>query len=87
MWEKFQLHEQTVIVQQSNHPDFAQLRNRVQEGQQTNDGVIQVKDLTNINTATWPDEMAKARQNSYVAEQENEYCTVKLDSEVNVSKV
>ena len=68
MWEKFQLHEQTVIVQQSNHPDFAQLRNRVQEGQQTNDGAIQVKDLSNINTATWPDEMAKARQNSYVAE-------------------
>ena len=57
-----------MIVQQSNHPDFAQLRNRVQEGQQTNDGVIQVKDLSNINTATWPDEMAKARQNSYVAE-------------------
>ena len=54
-----------MIVQQSNHPDFAQLCNRVQEGQQANDGVIQVKDLTNINTATWPDEMAK---NSYVAE-------------------
>ena len=57
-----------MIVQQSNHPDFAQLRNRVQEGQQTNDGVIQVKDLSTINTATRPDEMAKARQNSYVAE-------------------
>ena len=57
-----------MIVQQSNHLDFAQLRNRVQEGQQTNDGVIQVKDLSTINTATRPDEMAKARQNSYVAE-------------------
>ena len=42
LWEKFQLHELVEIVRQSSDPDFAQLLNRVQEGQQTDD-LAQIK--------------------------------------------
>ena len=42
LWEKFQLHELVEIVWQSSDPDFAQLLNRVREGQNTNDDLIQI---------------------------------------------
>ena len=48
--EKFQLHELAKIVKQSIGSDFAQLHNRVQEDQQTNN-VIQIKALANVDTA------------------------------------
>ena len=56
LWEKFQLHELVEIVWQSSDPDFAQLLNRVREGQQTDNDVIQIKALANTDTATWSDE-------------------------------
>ena len=59
LWEKFQLHELVEIVRQSSDPDFAQLLNRVREGQQTDNDVIQIKALANTDTATWPDEFVK----------------------------
>ena len=48
--EKFQLHELVEIVWQSSDPDFAQLLNRVREGQNTNDDLIQIwlHGLTNL---------------------------------------
>ena len=72
MWEKFQLHELVEIVQQSSDPDSAQLLNRVQEGQQTNNEVIQIKALANTVTAAWPDEFVEVYFNNYLAGQENE---------------
>ena len=86
MWEKFQLHELVEIVWQSSDPDFAQLLNRVREGQQTDNDVIQIKALANTDTATWPDEFVKVYLNNYLAGQENEDCIGKLDSEVVVIK-
>ena len=55
LWEKFQLHGLVEIVWQSSDPDFAQLLNRVREGQHTNDDLTQIKTSANTNTATWPD--------------------------------
>ena len=49
LWEKFQLHELVEIVRQSSDPDFAQLLNRVREGQQTDNDVIQIKALANTD--------------------------------------
>ena len=46
------MHELVKIVRQSSDPDFAQLLNRVREGQQTDDDVIQTKALANTDTAT-----------------------------------
>ena len=86
LWEKFQLHELVETVQQSSDPDFAQLLNRVREGQQTDNDVIQIKALANTDTATWPDEFVKVYLNNYLAGQENEDCIGKLDSEVVVIK-
>ena len=86
LWEKFQLHELVEIVWQSSDPDFAQLLNRVREGQQTDNDVIQIKALANTDTATWPNEFVKVYLNNYLAGQENEDCIGKLDSEVVVIK-
>ena len=86
MWEKFQLHELVEIVRQSSDPDFAQLLNRVREGQQTDNDVIQIKALASTDTATWPDEFIKVYLNNSLAGQENEDCIGKLDSEVVVIK-
>ena len=52
LWETFQLHELVEIVWQSSGPDFAQLLNRVREGQHTNNDVIQIKALAKTDTTT-----------------------------------
>ena len=86
LWEKFQLHALVEIVRQSSDPDFAQLLNRVREGQQTNNDVIQIKTLANTDTATCSDEFVKVYLNNYLAGQKNEDCISKLDFEVIVIK-
>ena len=86
LWEKFQLHELVEIVRQSSDSDFAQLLNRIWEGQQTDGDVIQVKALANTDIATWPNEFVKVYLNNYLAGQENENRIGKLDSEVVVIK-
>ena len=87
MGEKFQLLELVEIVWQSNNPGFAQLLNRVWEGQQTNDDLIQLKGLSNTNTATWPDEFVKVYLNKHAAGKEkNDNSILKLDSEVVIFK-
>ena len=58
------MHELVKIVRQSSDPDFAQLLNRVREGQQTDNDVIQIKALANTDTATLPDEFVKVYLNS-----------------------
>ena len=64
LWEKFQLRELVEIVWQSSDPDFAQLLNRIQKGQQTNNDVIQITALANTDTATSPDEFVKVYLNN-----------------------
>ena len=58
----------------------------VWEGHQTDNDVIQIKALANIDTAAWPDEFVKVYLNNYLAGQENEDSIGKLDSEVAVIK-
>ena len=67
LWEKFQLHELVEIVQQSSGPDFAQLLDRVREGQQTGNDVIQINALANTDTSIWPDEFVTVYLNKYLA--------------------
>ena len=52
LWEKFQQHKLVEIVRLSSHPGCAPLLSRLQEVQQTNYDLIQIKALAN----TWPDE-------------------------------
>ena len=47
--------------------DFAQLCNRVWEGQQTDNSVIQIKTLTNTDIASLPDEFVKVYLYNYLA--------------------
>ena len=55
LWKSLELYELVEIVRQSSNPDFAQLLNRVQDGQQINNDVIKTKALTNADTAICPD--------------------------------
>ena len=65
LWQIFQLCELVEIVQEGRNPDFAQLLNKVWEGRHANDDVIQIKDLANTNTPTWPGEFVKVYLNNY----------------------
>ena len=51
LWEKFKLHQLVEIGQQSSDPDFAQLFNRVREGQQRGNDMIQINALANTDTS------------------------------------
>ena len=82
LWKTFQLHGVVEIVWQSRDPNFAQLLKRVREGQQTDNGVIQIKALAKTDTVTWLDEFVKVYLDNYLAGQENEYCIGKLYSEL-----
>ena len=56
VWRKlFKLHELFEIVCQSNDPEFAQVLNRIQEGNHTQHDVVQIRALASINTS-WPEE-------------------------------
>ena len=87
LWEKFQLHELVEIFWQSSDSNFAQLLNRVREGQHTNDDLTQIKPLANTNTATWPDEFVKLYLNNYLPGKKNDSSICKLDSEVVVCNI
>ena len=78
--ERFQLHKLVEIIWQSSDPNFALLFNRVQEGQQTNDDLIQINVFASTNTATWPGEYVKIYLNNYLPGKENDNSIHKLDS-------
>ena len=60
LWEKlFKLHELVEIVRQSSDPEFAQLLNRIREGKQTDDDLMQIKALGDTDTSDWPNEYVK----------------------------
>ena len=52
-WLKFRLHELKQIVRQSDDPDFAQLLNRVREGNFREEDVEEIKNLANTDTSEW----------------------------------
>ena len=60
--------------------------NRVREGRQTDNDVIQIKALSSTDTATRPDEFVTVCLNNCLAGQKKEDCIGKLDSEVVVIK-
>ena len=78
LWQDFLLHELVEIVRQSSDPDFSQLLNRVREGKQTDDDVIQIKALANRNISTWIDEFVRVYLNNYLAGKENEESIARL---------
>ena len=85
LWQElFQLHELVEIVRQSSDPEFAQMLNRIREGKQTDDDLMQIKALANTDTSGWPNEFVKLYLTNYLAGKENEESIAKLNSEVFV---
>ena len=88
LWQElFKLHELVEIVRQSSDPEFAQILNRVREGKQTDDDVVQIQSLADTDTSGWPpNEFVKLYLSNYLANKENEESISNLDSEVFVIK-
>ena len=60
LWQElFKLHELVEIVRQSSDPEFAQMLNRIREGEQTDDDLKQLNDLEHTDTSSWPNEFVK----------------------------
>ena len=53
-WHHFYIHELTEIVRQSSDPAFAELLNRLREGNQTEEDIQQIKLLEHTDDSGWP---------------------------------
>ena len=53
-WFDFQLHELTEIVRQNGDPEFAELLNRMREGNETQEDIHVIKLLSETDTSDWP---------------------------------
>ena len=82
-WLKFKLHELTEIVRQSGDPVFAALLLRLREGKQTADDIIEIKKLKDTDTSTWPEEVTHLYMTNFLANNWNEECLSRLESEDN----
>ena len=83
LWQDlFKLHELSEIVRQSSDPEFAQMLNRIREGKQTDDDVMQIKALADTDTSDWPNEFVKLYLTNHLAARENEECIANLNSEI-----
>ena len=83
LWQKlFELHELVEIVRQSSDPEFAEMLNRIREGNHTDDDVKQIEALANTDTSTWPNEFVKLYLTNNLAGRENEACIANLKEEV-----
>ena len=77
-WLSFCLHELHEIVRQSSDPHFAQLLNRLREGNQTHADVEDIKELANTDTSDWPPDYTKLYVTKALVNNEKEKCMTKL---------
>ena len=80
-WNLFSLHELHEIVRQSSDPHFAQLLNRLREGNHTHADVEDMKDLSNTDTSDRPSEYAKLYVTNALVNKENEECMRKFQAD------
>ena len=87
LWhDLFELHELVEIVRQSSDPEFAEMLNRIREGKQTDDDIVQIKALADTDTSSWPNEFVKLYLTNYLAGRENDECIGHLNTDVIVIK-
>ena len=55
-WYNFVMHELKDIVRQVGDPHFAQLLNRLREGNQTKEDIEDIKAMKHIDVSTWPED-------------------------------
>ena len=77
-WNLFSLHELQEIVRQCNDPEFAQLLNRLREGNHTPDDIHEIKGLADTDTSAWPNEYPKLYATNALVNKENDKCIRKL---------
>ena len=77
------LHELHEIVRQSSDPEFAQLLNRLREGNHTRNDLAEIKALAHTDTSQWPGEFTKLYRTNALVNKENEQCMSKLQLDGN----
>ena len=83
LWTKhFMLHELIEVLRQSSDPDFAEILNRVREGEHTDDDVENIEALAETNTSTWPNGFVKVYITNHRSNIDNEQCMSALEETI-----
>ena len=77
-WFNFRIHELTEIVRQSSDPSFAELLNRLREGNQSEEDILEIKALEQTNTLDWPEDHVRLYITNDLKDKHNEVCMARL---------
>ena len=80
----FLIYELKEVVRQSGDPEFAEILNRVREGEQTDADITEIKALERTDTTMWPNGFTKVYLTNQLANMENERCITALKTDTIV---
>ena len=72
VWEEFKLYELDEIVRQSGDPEFAELLNRLREGNHTQADIEKIQSFEHTDTTEWPENFMKMYVTNNLKDQQNE---------------
>ena len=77
-WYNFEMKELTEIVRQSSDPTFAELLNRLREGNHTDDDVQKIQSLEHNDESDWPKDHIRLYMTNDLKDKWNDISTRKL---------
>jgi ATP-dependent DNA helicase PIF1 len=77
-WHNFCIHELTEIVRQSNDPEFAELLNRLREGNQTEQDIAEIKSLEQSDESEWPRDHVRLFMTNDLKNKHDDSCMKRL---------
>ena len=77
-WFRFKMHELTEIVRQSSDPSFAELLNRLREGNQTEDDILEIRALEHTDTSDWPEDHVRLYITNALKDKHNDKSMARL---------
>ena len=77
-WYNFEMKELTEIVRQSSDPSFAELLNRLREGNHTDDDVQKIASLEHNDESNWPEDHVRLYITNNLKDKWNDVSTQKL---------
>ncbi|XP_066913784.1 uncharacterized protein [Clytia hemisphaerica] len=73
-WDEFQLYELEEIVRQSGDSEFAELLNRLREGNHTSADIEKISSFEQTDTTEWPENFMKMYITNRLKDQQNSLC-------------
>ena len=77
-WHNFYIHELTEIVRQSSDPAFAELLNRLREGNQTQEDIKEIRLLEGTDQSGWPEDHVRLFITNDLKNKHDECCMRRL---------